>query len=274
MRFDEPDSDNGLKTVAALQRGLAVLRTVIASPAATFTELLHETGLSKATLGRMLKTLELEGWIHRHERSGRYSARPDATASPHRIAWHRKLSDVAAPYRARLQRQIPWPTDLCVRDGRSMLSIDGPYQGHGLSANFGVLGSRPAMLRSSVGRCYLAFCADDERESILRALARSRAEEDHAGLRADELDRMIVQVRQQRYATRYAGHLSPHSPEQFGALAVPIFQRNAVVAALAVVWVPALMQEDQIVATCLPSLRTAAEGIGRRLRVALPLRDA
>ncbi|MNV59243.1 DNA-binding transcriptional activator MhpR [compost metagenome] len=181
------------------------------------------------------------------------------------MAHVRTLSEQAADARTVLQRRIPWPTDLGVRDGVSMLSLDGPYTGSSLSANFKSLGSRPSMLRSSLGRCYLSFCSAEERHKILSALAHSRSEADRAGLNPDALGRMIKETRQRGYATRNASHTSADSPERFGALAVPVLVRDQAFACLCVVWLPAVIDESEIVKTCLPHLQSAARSIEIKL---------
>lgn len=243
-----------------------MLRAIDGACAATFSELQAQTEPPKATLARVLKTLLEAGWIRHHAESSRYTLAPEATASPPSAAWHARLSALAAAPRATLQRQVPWPTDLGVRDGAAMLSIDGPYSHNGISANFRVLGSRPSMLRSSLGRCYLSFCPDAEREEIISILSHSRDEADRAGLHPGELTRMIARVRQQGYATRNASHTSQDSPERFGALAAPILHHGHAIACICVVWILPIASEQEIVATCLAPLQRAALAIGEALR--------
>ncbi|KVH02560.1 IclR family transcriptional regulator [Burkholderia sp. AU18528] len=260
------ESASGVKSIASLKRGLEVLRAIDRACAATFSELQMQTVLPKATLARVLKTLGEAGWIRHHARTGRYSLVPGASVPSSSTASHARLSGLSADIRVTLQRRIPWPTDLGIRDGAAMLSVDGPYAGNGMSANFSVLGSRPSMLRSSLGRCYLSFCSEDDRKDILAALARSRVEADRAGLHPDELRRMIAMVRHQGYATRSAAHASVDSPERFGALAVPVLRGDHAVACICVVWIPAIATEEQIVHNYLAPLRDAADALGEKIR--------
>lgn len=256
----------GVKTIAGLQKGLRLLRMIEAASAASFTELRTQTGWPKANLARVLKTLLEEGWIWRSADTGRYALNSAPALHPERSNWVGRLSQAAAPPREALQARVPWPTELGVRDGSSMLSVDGPYARNSLSTNFRVLGSRPSMLRSSLGRCYLSFCPDEERETILLALRRSRLPEDQEGAQPQEVNRFIQQVRQQGYATRDARHTSANSPERFGALAVPVMDEDRIVASLCVVWIPAIVTEGRIVQDHLVDLKHAAAEIGARLR--------
>ena len=254
----------GAKPIESLHRGLEVVRAIEAASAATFTELQHETGLPKASLTRVLKTLQLAQWVHRNEVSGRYSIQHQARTPANRSFLLTRASELASGPREALLARVPWPTDLGVKDGNAMLSLDGAYAGHSFSANFRVLGARPSMLRSSLGRCYLAFCPDQERDQILNGLMRSRDPADQAGMRSAELKRLIDQVRAQGYATRDARHTSTDSPERFGALAVPVHMGERIAGALCVVWIPALASEAQIARDHLRDLQRLAGEIGVR----------
>ncbi|MDP9912550.1 IclR family mhp operon transcriptional activator [Variovorax boronicumulans] len=265
MKMSHGERTSSVKTINSLGRGLEVLREIGLATAITFSELLARTSLPNASLVRILKTLVATGWIKRDVATGRYTLDVTAAASEQTMAHVRTLSEHAVQARATLQRRVPWPTDLGVRDGVSMLSLDGPYSGNSLSANFRSLGSRPSMLRSSLGRCYLSFCSVEERNEILAALAHSRSEADRAGLNPDALGRMIQETRQRGYATRNASHTSADSPERFGALAVPVRVREQPFACLCVIWLPAVIDEGEIVRTCLPHLQSAARSIEMKL---------
>lgn len=259
------EASGGVKTIAALQKGLRVLRMIEAASAMSFTELWSQTGWPKANLARVLKTLMEEGWIQRSADTQRYALSRTSALDPGRAQWVGRLSSLAAGPREALQARVPWPTDLGVREGASMLSVDGPHARNSLSANFRVLGARPSMLRSSLGRCYLSFCPDDEREAILSALRKSRLPADQDGAQPAEVERLIEQVRRQGYATRNAQHTSVNSPERFGALAVPVMAGGRIVASLCVVWIPAIVTEGRIVHDHLADLKRAAVEIGSKL---------
>lgn len=255
----------GVQSVNALRRGLEVLRAIESASAATFTELQRETDLPKATLARALKTLQESRWVQFDEENAHYSLNPSRSASASSLKWRDSVALAALAPRETLQQKVPWPNDLGVRDGVAMLSIDGPHARNSLSANFKVLGSRPSILRSSLGRCYLAYCPKEEREEILGHLRRSRSSADREGAHDEEVMRMIDQVRRQGYATRNAKYTSADSPERFGALAVPVLVDGYAKAALCVVWIPAIADEKTIAESYLNHLNAAAKSIARRL---------
>lgn len=261
-----PAPPQGLKSIDSLRRGLEVLHAVEQSSAISFTELHRQTHLPKATLLRILKTLQEAGWVERNPIEARYYPRAAAGTIGPVDAWRANLSAIAAPLRATLQRRVPWPIDMAVRDGKAMLILDAHRPINGLAVNYRVLGFRPHMLVSSLGRCYLAFCPDDERREIVQAPARSTRAIDRAALRADAIRRLVALGRSQGYLARDPSATSMDSPERFGAISVPVFCGERTVACLSCAWLPAVTDEREVVARHLGHLRESAAAIGDRLR--------
>ena len=255
---------SGVKSVQSLRRGLDVLLAIEQSSAVTLADLQRQLGLPKATLLRMLKTLREAGWVERNELEGRYmpAAAPGDTGAA--AQWRAGLSALAAPHRAALQRRVPWPTDLAVREGMAMLILDAHRPINGLAVNYRVLGFRPAMLVSSLGRCYLAHCADEERRALVAQLARSTRAMDRMALRADAVRRLVTEARAQGYATRDPSPTSADSPERFGALSVPVFCGDRLLASLSCAWLPDVTSEREVAAAYLPALQACARAIGHR----------
>ena len=263
----------GVKSVDALRRGLEVLHAIGQSSAVTLADLHRQTGLPKATLLRMLKTLREEGWVERNELEGRYVPAAAPGASGPAAQWRARLSALAAPARATLQKRVPWPTDLAVRDGTTMLVLDAHRPINGLAVNYRVLGFRPSMLVSSLGRCYVAFCPDDERKTLIARLARSTRGLDRMALRTDALRRLVAQGRAQGYCARDPSDTSADSPERFGAVSVPVMLGPHVIACLSCAWLPQVTHEQEVVRTCLGPLQDAARAIAARAQqtgLALP----
>lgn len=267
-----PTPPRGVKSVDALRRGLEVLHAIGQSSAVTLADLHRQTGIAKATLLRMLKTLRQAGWIDRNELEGRYVPAAAPGDSGPAAEWRARLSALAAPARATLQRRIPWPTDMAVRDGKTMLILDAHRPINGLAVNYRVLGFRPGMLVSSLGRCYLAFCPDDERRALIARLARSTRSLDRLALRADAVRRLVAQGRAQGYCMRDPSETSLDSPERFGAISVPVLLGDRVIACLSCAWLPQVASEREVVSAYLGPLQDAARAIAVRARQAgLPL---
>ena len=260
--------ETGVKSINALRRGLEVLFAIERSSAATLAELHRQTSVPKASLLRILKTLQQTGWVERNELEGRYVPTSAAGESGPAVEWRAQLSAMAAQPRATLQRRVPWPIDLAVRDGTAMLILDAHRPINGLAVNYRVLGFRPPLLMSSLGRCYLSFCPDAERKALLAALARSPSAADRAAQRPDAIRRMVAHAREQGYAMRDPSPTRMDSPDRFGALSVPVRGDGQVMACISCAWLPAITSEREVVAAYLGTLQGAARAIEDKLRQA------
>jgi IclR family mhp operon transcriptional activator len=266
--FRSTAAPSGVKAITALRRGLDVLWSIQRSSAATLAELHRQTGLSKATLLRILRTLQEGGWIERHVVENRYVPAASAGESGVAVEWRARLTRLAAQPREQVQKRVPWPIDLAVLDGLAMLILDTDRPINGLAVNYRVLGFRPRLLLSSLGRCYLSFCAEAERRRLLQALARSPYDVDRAALKAQRDRDWTVRYRAQGYASRDPSPTSLDSPERFGAISVPVMRDGSVVACLSCAWLPAVATEADIVQRHLGHLRATAQAIQDRLAAA------
>jgi IclR family mhp operon transcriptional activator len=256
----------GVKRVAALERGLAVLRHVQDGSGVTLHDLHTRTGIAKATLLRALRTLEDNGFVARRLADGAYLPSGMSGAALPRPAFHERLVEIITPSLQRLSRRIPWPTDVAVRDATTMLVLESNRRLTSISVNRQVLGFRPHMLWSAMGRAYLAFCGDAEREEILDLLRRSNREEDRAARDNRRIAQVLADTRARGYAVRDARHagIDVAASRQVSAIAVPALSGDRVVACLNCVWVTDLLPEAEIVKRYLDALRSAAQEIGMR----------
>jgi IclR family mhp operon transcriptional activator len=255
----------GVKSITALRRGLDVFWSIQQSSAATLADLHRQTSLSKATLLRILRTLQEAGWIARNEVENRYVPAASPGESGLALEWRTRLSALATQPREQLQRVVPWPIDLAVLDGLAMLILDTNRPINGLAVNYRVLGFRPRLLLSSLGRCYLAFCPEAERRRLLAGLARSPYEVDRAALKSHGAADWPARYRAQGYASRDPSPTSLDSPERFGAISVPILLDGAVVGCISCAWLPAVATEQEIVKRHLGNLKAAAQAVQNRL---------
>jgi IclR family transcriptional regulator, mhp operon transcriptional activator len=250
---------SGTKRVEALARGLDVLKVLHARPGASLHELHGATGLAKATLLRSLRTLEARGFVSRRLADGGYLPVPIASSAP-----PDPIAEAAAPALEALSRAIPWPTDLGVRDGSSMLVLESNRRLSSIRVNRQVLGARPHMLWSAMGRAYLAFCPEAEREEILAALRASSAPEDRAARNVRSIHALLEQTRARGYGVRDPryGVLDLGLARQVSAIAVPVRRGARVLACLNCVWLIHVVDERTVVERHLAALRSAAHEVG------------
>lgn len=258
---------HGTKRIESLARGLEVLKALYAHPGASLHELHGTTGVAKATLLRSLRTLEDGGFVSRRLADGGYLPLFPAADVGRKARWL-SLTEAAGASLEALSHAIPWPTDLGVRDGASMMVLESNRRLSSIRVNRQPLGARPHMLWSAMGRAYLAFCPAAEREEILAALRASGAPEDRAARNRRIIEKLLEQTRACGYGVRDAryGVLDLGLPRQVSAIAVPVRQGEAVLGCLNCVWLIDAMDEGEVAARHLATLQAAAEAIAKRCK--------
>lgn len=205
--------------VAALLRGLDVLRVVNQAGAADVRTLHAETGHDKATIVRMLETLIHAGYVV--QEAGCY--RPTGKVLQLSAGYDRmrQFEQVLTPVMAGFRAEVGWPSDFAMPDGTEMIVIETSRDHGPLSFNRRK-GFRAPVLATSLGRAYLAYCPEAERDTLLRQL-RDRAAAVSAPFPSGaELTALLETVRQDGFATMDPGYSDQEYGGTFWALAVPV----------------------------------------------------
>ncbi len=260
-----------VKSIRALERGLDVLQALQTGPGAGLKDLHEITGLPKATLLRILRTLSERNLIWQRMADGAYlpSAR---SGRPAPVDDTSALVEVASPIMARLCERVNWPSVLAVRRGGEMEVIEtNRPRSHVPHLPLGPVGARINMLLTSTGRAYLGFCSQPEREEVLAILRGSEAPADVVARDPLWVARTVAQTQAQGYGMRdpavsgegFARALMPDDGRN--SIAVPIIVAGQVMACLNLTWTRRAAGAGQIVTDYLGDLRAAAAEMAREL---------
>lgn len=202
-----PSDDNagnaGLyREVRGLSRGLAVLRALNSMPGgmAGSAELARTTGLHRTTVKRLLETLRAEGLVHHKDEGRSYALGFEVRRLSEGYVGADWIDRVAAPAMRAHWRALSWPSDLATPDGGFMIVRESTHRMSLLSQHRATIGIRVPMLVSALGRAWLSWCADDEREATLAQL---RARSDATGELARDagyVKRILRETRRRGYA--------------------------------------------------------------------------
>lgn len=256
------------ENIRSVERAIEVMHALQAMDAASLAQLQARTGLPKATLSRLLQTLEKTRTVWRAQGDGLW--RPAFEFKPSKIhtTEHQLLIEAAVPVLEELRRGVVWPSDLAVRDGASMRLLETTRRSSGLAVNRDAIGHRIDMMQSAVGRAYLAHCTEKELKSLHGLLGRRK------GTGSPEFHQIVDQARQEfrrrGYATRakdYGGHDAPIQvfDDQLSAVAVPVLQEERVIACINIVWLRRFESTTALAQRNLSHLKCAAAEIAARL---------
>ncbi len=246
--------------VEALLRGLKVLETVSRLETCGVRELQAATGLSRATLIRMLETLEFAGYVTREPGSARH-----ALTSRVRLlsAGYRATDAMAAratPILADLQSKVAWPCDLAIYDGAEMVIVAGnPAEGR-LFYNRGP-GFRAPVLGTSLGLAYIAFASDLERSRVLAVEAVGTGPGTDLARDPASAQSVFDRIRARGYAmVDHRG--SDRGPSaSLAAIACPVIIAGRPVAALNVIFLREVLAPEVAETTLTEPLREAAVAV-------------
>jgi IclR family mhp operon transcriptional activator len=257
-----------MNTIRGLERGLQVLETLRTTATCSLQELHERTHISKPSLLRILATLSKHGLASRRLADGRYRY-SDFGAIRRKHDRHDRVAEAAVPVLDHLCQKVLWPSDLMVPAGdhmerRETSQTHSPFFPHRTYRNR--VGQPVGWLLTGVGRAYLAFCPDVEKERILQRLRDSKKPEDQLARYPKRLDQILTETRARRYATRdpvftggsYGG--PPHD-DGLASIAVPLLGRRRVYGSLNILWIRSAFSVEQFAARHLSDLQKAASEI-------------
>ncbi|MFD2649450.1 helix-turn-helix domain-containing protein [Devosia albogilva] len=222
-------TDRSYPPVMAVLRALHVLKAVNSTAIATINSIHRETGIPRPTIVRMLETLMHEGYVVRDNMCGGYRVTGKVAELSAGYSGISRVIEVARPLAVGLTRKIKWPIGLGEIDGDE---IEIRYWTGTISPvvhTNTVLGKRPDLLRSAMGRVYMAFCPDEERDRQI-ALLRRRLGDDFNQVAEDEYRGLLGRIRQSGFATRDPGT----EPTRMTTFGVPILDGDSVAAVMSV----------------------------------------
>lgn len=263
---------SSVKSIRALSRGVQVLKLLQNSGGMSLNDLHRVTGLPKATILRILVTLESEGMIWQRIVDNAYLASHMLQKSLSRTEEEARLAELASPLLDRLTQSIRWPSILAVPRLTHMEVIEATaprsYFHH---IELGPVGFQVNMLLSATGRAYLAFCPEEERDAMLDRLRHSQRSGDKMARDSKWVGEIISVTRQRGYAVRdprFGGNFDltrRHYDDGRDSLAVPVFNGRKVAACVNLTWIRRVTTRAEIVENYLGQIREVSRELGQQL---------
>ncbi|MCC0000385.1 MAG: helix-turn-helix domain-containing protein [Methylobacteriaceae bacterium] len=254
-----------VKTIRALARGVQVLRRLQQSGGMSLNDLYRATSLPKATLLRILLTLENEGLVWQRIVDDAFLASHSLHDNLVGSEEEARLAELASPLLEALTTKIRWPSVVAVPRLTHMEVIEATaprsYFHH---IELGPVGFQINMLLSATGRAYLAFCPDEEREAALDRLRHSQRSGDKMAHDRRWIDDVLATTRARGFAARdprFGGNFDltrRDYDDGRDSLAVPIMLNRRVVGCVNVTWIRRVMSQAKIVREFLDDVKAAA----------------
>lgn len=239
----------------SLNRGLAVIQCVLENGPCGLHQIFEATELPKPTLSRILAALESRGIVFRAIDDKRYRISSNSFLFGQQRDLQLVLQEVSVTILSNLCKDIAWPTDLVVRDGHSMAVVASNRMLSPFPIKPTPHGHQPDMLLTAVGRAYLAFSGDEERDEIVTSIR--KATPAHPELRDPKsLPELLRQTRVQGYGVR-----SKIKHDGFSAIAVPVMVKGSPAACINLFFYKSAVSQENVASDHLARLTAAAQEI-------------
>lgn len=261
-----------VKSIQSLARGLQVLQLLQTSGAQSLADLHRLSGVPKASLLRILKTLSEAGAVWQRMADNAYVASFSLAELAGRMTRENELVEAASPVLARLSEAVQWPSVLAVPRLSHMEVIETNVSRARIdNVALGPVGFEINMLRSASGRAYIAACDSAVREALLDRLRRSRRPGDRFARHDGYVAALIRETRDQGIALRdpdFGGDFDQGRDavdDGRDSLGVAICLGRHVPGAINITWSRRVFSRDQAIAAFAEPARQAAAEIAARL---------
>ncbi len=244
------------RPVRSLIRGLDILQALNRRNGATVTEVAEDTSLSRGTVYRMLETVREAGYVYRDAADARYRLTILVRGLSDGFSDESWISEIAKPRIEALCKKVIWPIAVATIHGTSMLVRETTDKNSPLAMRRLSGGFRFPLVASSAGQVYLAFCPEEQRETLLDVVSRSDTHPADVLARNPKLMRKILSdVKQKGYATTTRPHINDSS------IAVPVLPHGRVIGAISLRYIDSAMSVATAVDKYLGDLKETAKDI-------------
>jgi len=245
--------------IEPIRRAFAVLQALNRRRSTTLAVLSAETGLPGPTVVRLLHTLIALGYASRVSREAGYRLTDRVLNLAGGVRFIDHLVDAAIPHMSRFTQEHGWPLYLGTISHRAITIRYSTAPESPMSFETAGYDQRFRIYESALGLAYLAFCAADERRSIIEAAEAVRDGGRFSAAQRVALERHLALVRERGYAfTR-----STRS-RRVNGMAVPIARGQQVLGALTLRYPKRVMTEEQAAARFAAALAATARQIATR----------
>ncbi len=155
--------------IQSLERGIEALMFLSKRRTAGVTEVAEELGVNKSTAYRILETLIATNMVAQDSDTAKYKLGPGLLRLSDRLIKNLNIITAARPFMTKLVEATGESAHLCMLSNDSAVVI-GQVMTDSRLAVHAKIGNVEPVYCSSVGKCLLAYCEEDKRESIIARL--------------------------------------------------------------------------------------------------------
>lgn len=246
--------------VRSVERALTIIELLGEHQALGLEELHYLTALPKATVSRMLATLQEQGWTYRGLSDRRYRLCARRLFGDGQLRFKRQMVESAAPLLLELSERTGLVADLSCFDGQRLEVMESAIPQvlrKRYPNNCQIVGHHASLFHSAMGRACLGELAPHEVQRLA----------EHAHVGDDAMLRAIEDETQRGFARRTEGHWEypVRLPFLIRAIALPVHTQGRLVGSIALHWPLDQAPVEQVLGLHLDSLTTTVGQVQQAL---------
>ena len=246
------------RPVNALLRGLDVLRALNSMKGKATVGKLHQaTTLDKATIVRMLETLEHEGYVFRDRHTRLYHVTGKALMLSSGYKRQRVVGVQVQPILEEFRDQVGWPSDVAILEDDAMMLLETSREAGPMQLNRSA-GYRAPILGTSLGLAYLAYADRSEQKKVLKMQAKQPGLWNEIAHDLTLAEKTFEDIRTMGYAVMHPAYSHLEYQGKISSLGVPIGKAGAVKGAINVLYLKATLSSTEAQEKLLIPLQKAA----------------
>tara|TARA_R110002124_G_scaffold114535_21_gene269441 strand:- start:4128 stop:5039 length:912 start_codon:yes stop_codon:yes gene_type:complete len=226
----QAEHSSSYRPVEAVTKALAILRFVSSLRIASVSDLHAVTGIAKPTIVRMLETLMYAGYIAKDHTFGGYRVTSDVQNLSSGFFGVPLVIEAAHAHALALTQRVKWAVGISILEANHMRLQFTTASSSPWALPLTSLNMRLDMVSSAMGRAYLAYCPDHEREALVEPALSQIADHEEREFKRLYIDGLLRTVRSQGYALRE--RYGPNNNNQ--TIAVPIRYDGRVLASMGI----------------------------------------
>lgn len=248
--------------VRSLSRGLKILTLLNRRDSASVGELAKDLEIPRATVYRIIATLREENFVYQHHADHRFRAMSKVRELSDGFTVEDHMVNIAQPFLSQITQKLVWPVSLGTLSGVDMVVRENTDDQSPLATERFTIGYRMPILTTASGLCVLAHLKPARRAVLLETLARADPHSVLTKSEAVELESALREIKKRGFSVyhRHRAHSDAIS------ISVPVLQKmDKIRGALTIRFAKRAVKLPVAIATFVPVLRTAAEGIAERI---------
>jgi IclR family mhp operon transcriptional activator len=248
--------------VRSVERCFQILELMNKSKVSSIADLHVNTRLPKATIVRLLQTMEQLGYVTRDPRHSEYQLTSRVASLSSGFHSDPLVVEAGRIHAIAITKKLRWPTTIAILDGHEVVVRFSTIPDSPISPFHATVNMRLSLDRHALGLAYLGFCPPHERQILLKSLFDTGDRDTSVHNRSVTMLRQRLGIiRKQGFSERElnTGH------ENSNTLAVPIIGANRVLGTLGSTYFRSALKRSEAIKTFLEPLQTSAREIAKNV---------